>query len=419
MIFQIDPWVGAVSGRCALRPELVVVVAAMLWFSPAPAQGPPLPDDAGLSDLSLWQGPTFGTETVRADFSAGIEEGLKSFGDGLAKIFTPQVGDRLALTPPFREHVGAYSVTVGYRVTEISLAASARVPGAVITVTGRRPDGAPLKTGTSIDGVDLDLGGKRLRADTLRSFVDLSVGENEIAVEVANGGAGTKRTYRATVVRLDADLENADERSQLFREALLKGSADGLSRAIAAGADPGAIFDSGKQRASPIIVATARGFEAAVEVLVRAGADVNDVLHGPGTSAHGASALFTAVEARNERIVRLLLKAGADPDLALPGPEINKNNRLAGATPLLLAVYRGHDAVAHQLIEAGADVNRMLPDSIAGSDAALSGSSPLMLAAYQGKEDLVRLLIDAGADVSYRVSEDPARSGATNPVPPD
>ena len=145
------------------------------------------------------------------------------------------MGDRLALTPPFREHVGSYSVTVGYRVTEISLAASARVPGAVITVTGRRPDGAPLKTGTRIDGVDLDLGGKRLRADTLRSFVDLSVGENEIAVEVANGGAGTKRTYRATVVRLDADLENADERSQLFREALLKGSADGLSRAIAVG----------------------------------------------------------------------------------------------------------------------------------------------------------------------------------------
>ena len=95
MIFQIDPWVGAVSGRCALRPALVVVVAAMLWFSPAPAQaqGTPLPDDAGLSDLSLWQGPTFGTETVRADFSEGIEEGLKSFGAALANIFTPQVGE--------------------------------------------------------------------------------------------------------------------------------------------------------------------------------------------------------------------------------------------------------------------------------------------------------------------------------------
>ena len=121
-------------------------------------------------------------------------------------------------------------MTVGYRVTEISVAASARVPGAIITVTGRRPDGAPLKTGTSIDGVDLDLGGKRLRADSLKSFVDLSVGENEITVEVANGGTDTNRTYRASVVRLDADLENADERSQLFREALVNGSADGLSR---------------------------------------------------------------------------------------------------------------------------------------------------------------------------------------------
>ena len=412
MISRTNRPVRPFPGRIAVRAALFAVFAGALWLSPLSAQEKTAPNDAGLSDLAIWQGPTFGTGT--ADFGSGIEKGLKSLGKALEKAFTPQVGDRLALTPPFHADIGSYSVTIGDRMTEISVAASRRDPGAVITVTGRGPDGAPLKTSTRLNGVDFDLGERRLRADLLQSYVNLSVGKNAIAVEVASGDAGAKRTYKVTVVRQDADLKDAEERSRFFREALLKGNADGLARAISAGADAGAILDAGKQRASAIVIAAARGFADAVEVVIRAGADVNDVLRGPGTSADGASALFLAAAGGHERIARLLLEAGADPDLALPGPEAHKNNRLAGATPLLAAFNWGHDAVAHRLIESGADVNRVLPDSIAGSDTSLSGLSPLMLATYQGKQELVRKLVDAGADVNYRVSGD-RRSGGRNP----
>jgi ankyrin repeat protein len=404
--------VGLASGRIAVQSAALAIVVGMLWLSPVPAEEKRKANDAGLSNLSIWQGPTFGTGT--ADFSSGMDEGLKSLGDAFKKAFTPQVGDRFALTPAFREDVGSYSVTIGYSVTKISVAASARDPGALVTVTGQGPNGASLKTGTSFSGVDLDLGGTRLRADTLRSFVDLSVGENAIAVEVAGADASAKRTYTVTVVRLDADLDDAEERSRYFREALVNGSADGLVRAIEAGADAGAVFDFGKQRASAIVFAAAKEFEAAVEILVRAGANVNDLLHGPGTDAHGASSLFLAAAGGHEGIVRLLLEAGAYPDLAVPGPEVQKSNRLAGATPLFVAIYRGHDPVARRLIDARADVNRSLPDSIPGSATNLSGSSVLMMAAFLGKKALVRGLIDAGADVNYRVSGD-GQSGGTNP----
>ena len=403
--------VGAIFGRMAVRSVLLAMVSGMLWLSPAPAQEKTAPDEARLSDLTIWQGPAFGTGT--ADFGSSIEKGLESLGNALEKAVTPQLGDRLALTPPFREDVGSYSVTIGYRMMAISVAASRGDPGAVITMTGRGPDGAPLKTGPRFEGVNLNLGEIRLRADLLHSYVNVPVGKNAIAVEVASGDAGAKRTYKVTVVRRDADLKDVEERSYYFREALLKGNADGVARAISAGADAGAILDAGKQRASPIVIAAARGFAEAVEVVIRAGVDVNDVLRGPGTSADGASALFLAANGGHERIVGLLLEAGADPDLTLPGPEVRKNNRLAGATPLLVAIYRGNDAVVHRLIEAGADVNRVLPDSIAGSDTSLSGASPLMLAAYAGKKELVRKLIDAGADVNYRVSGD-RRSDGTN-----
>ena len=401
--------VGAVFGRMAVRSVLLAMVSGMLWLSPAPAQEKTAPDEARLSDLTIWQGPTFGTGT--ADFGSGVGKGLESFGNALMKAVMPELGDRFALTPPFRADIGSYSVTIGYRMTAISVAAARRDPDAVITMAGRGPDGAPLKTGTRMEGINLNLGERRLRADLLQSYVNLPVGKNAIAVEVASGGA--KRTYSVTVVRRDADLDEAQERSHFFREALLKGNADGLARAIAAGADAGSMIDFGNQRANGIVIAAGKGFAEAVEVLTLAGVDVNDVLRGPGTSADGASALFLAANGGHELIVGLLLEAGADPDLALPGPEVRKNSNLAGATPLLVAIYRGNEAVVHRLIEAGADVNRVLPDSIAGSDTSLSGASPLMLAAYAGKKELVRKLIDAGADVNYRVSGD-RRSGGTN-----
>ena len=132
--------VGAIFGRMAVRSVLLAMVSGMLWLSPAPAQEKTAPDEARLSDLTIWQGPAFGTGT--ADFGSSIEKGLESLGNALEKAVTPQLGDRLALTPPFREDVGSYSVTIGYRMMAISVAASRGDPGAVITMTGRVASGS-------------------------------------------------------------------------------------------------------------------------------------------------------------------------------------------------------------------------------------------------------------------------------------
>ena len=244
MISRTDRPVRPFPRRIAVRAALLAVFAGALWLSPVSAKEKTAPNDAGLSDLTIWQGPAFGTGT--ADFGSGVEKGLGSLGNALKKAFTPHLGDRFALTPPFRADVGSYSVTIVYRMMAISVAASRRDPGAVITMTGRGPDGAPLKTGPRFEGVNLNLGEIRLRADLLHSYVNLPVGKNAIAVEVASGDAGAKRTYKVTVVRRDADLKDAEERSYYFRKALLKGNADGVARAISAGADAGAILDAGK-----------------------------------------------------------------------------------------------------------------------------------------------------------------------------
>ncbi|MCY4488424.1 MAG: ankyrin repeat domain-containing protein [Deltaproteobacteria bacterium] len=396
----------------ALRTLVLAVTAAMLWLALASAQEKPPPNQTGLSALEVWEGAPF--RTARADFSGGLEKGLESLGKGLVGMFTPRLEKRLELSPVFRSDVSSYSVRIGYRVTEISILASAVPSGARIEVTGIGPGGVALKPGPRMDGIDISLGDRQLRADVLTSLKDLPVGKSKVTVRVAGGAGDKTRSAELAVVRLDADLKDAEERLLYFRGAAEKGKADALSRAIEAGADVDTVLAFGTQRATALVIAAAMGFGDAVDVAIRAGGDVNGVFHAPGDSADGASALLLAIQKGDERIVRLLLGAGADPNLTLPGPEVHRKYSLAGATPLLLALGRNEYRIARVLIETGADVNRTLPDALAGSDASLSGASPLMLASFLGKADLVDALIEAGADVNHMIPGE-RRRGGRNP----
>ena len=98
MISRTDRPVRPFPRRIAVRAALLAVFAGALWLSPVSAKEKTAPNDAGLSDLTIWQGPAFGTGT--ADFGSGVEKGLGSLGNALKKAFTPHLGDRLALTPP-------------------------------------------------------------------------------------------------------------------------------------------------------------------------------------------------------------------------------------------------------------------------------------------------------------------------------
>ena len=103
--------------------------------------------------------------------------------------------------------------------------------------------------------------------------------------------------------------------------------------------------------------------------------------------ADGSTALAWATYMNDERAVELLLRARAD---------VNKANDFHGVTPLSLACANGNSDVVKKLLAAGADPNR----------AQLSGETPLMTCADSGAVDGVKALLKRGADVNAKENKD-------------
>ncbi len=164
----------------------------------------------------------------------------------------------------------------------------------------------------------------------------------------------------------------------------------GTALAIALGLLVGCQRDLEEQRAQaelqgnnmvpPLIRASSDGDLAAVERLIRQGANVNVV------DNRGITALHYAVNCHNIdiRIVRALIAAGADIDARTP------NN----GTPLMNAVSMpyGKPEIALELLRAGANVN--VTDS--------EGETALWLATTDSSVSIVKALLDAGADPNVR-----------------
>jgi uncharacterized protein len=118
---------------------------------------------------------------------------------------------------------------------------------------------------------------------------------------------------------------------------------------------------------------------AAVEELIRAGADVK------AANRYGVTPLSLACTNGNAAMVQMLLKAGADPNTLLPG----------GETALMTAARTGVVDAVKVLLAAGADVHAKEPKR---------GQTALMWAAAEGHAQVVDELLRAGADLRYRLS---------------
>lgn len=149
---------------------------------------------------------------------------------------------------------------------------------------------------------------------------------------------------------------------------------------------------------------------AAVDGLLRAGADVN------GAQGDGATALHWAVYLNEAPLVDRLIAAGANVNAA--------NDH--GVTPLGLACENRNEAIIDALLRRGADPNASVSfgesalmtasraGTVAGVKALLArgakvdvaershGQTALMWAVSERHPDIVRLLIEAGADVRAR-----------------
>ena len=149
----------------------------------------------------------------------------------------PRLGDRLTLTPAFTQGGTSYTVTISYAVTSFSLITSGSHPGTTIEVTDMGADGTPLKTGSSINDLNITPEETEMRVDIFRSFKQVPLGKNTITVEVASNDGSTIQTTAVAVGRLNPDMNNQKERDPFFLESIVDEDADGVRRAIEAGAD--------------------------------------------------------------------------------------------------------------------------------------------------------------------------------------
>ena len=118
--------------------------------------------------------------------------------------------------------------------------------------------------------------------------------------------------------------------------------------------------------------------EIAIDLLIRAGADVN-----VATDFHAVTPLALACANGNSGAVAKLLAAGADPNIANRG----------GETPLMACANTGAEEGIRALLKRGADVNAK-----EGKD----DQTALMWAAAEKHPQVVRALVKNGANVAAR-----------------
>ena len=143
---------------------------------------------------------------------------------------------------------------------------------------------------------------------------------------------------------------------------------------------------------SAMMFAARVGDLASMQLLLAAGADVNDA------DAWGVSAMVLAAHSGFPELVQLLLDRGADP-----------NSAAAGFTALHAAIMRRDEKTVKALLTHGADPNvpvlTWTPTRRASDDfhfpPSLVGATPFWLAARIGDPDLMRLLAEHGADPHF------------------
>ncbi|XP_059165790.1 uncharacterized protein LOC131948271 [Physella acuta] len=140
---------------------------------------------------------------------------------------------------------------------------------------------------------------------------------------------------------------------------------------IKAGADLNHLNDDG---CNSLMIASINGHDKVVDILIEAGADINYV------KRDGYNALMIASQNGHAKVADILIKAGA---------EINYVKR-DGYNALMIASQNGHNKVVDILIKARADIHHVEDDR----------KNALMIASENGHDKVVDILIKAGADIN-------------------
>jgi ankyrin repeat protein len=183
----------------------------------------------------------------------------------------------------------------------------------------------------------------------------------------------------------DTNLVTKLRNSAALLKACRENDIDVVRGLLQRGASPNCF---GRHQITPLVEAASRGFESAVTLLLRYGADAN------AQTTCGESAVGYAAANGHTKILNALLKSGGAPDCSviLFGEKVSA---------LTMSCGRGDMASVRLLIAAGASPN--------GFD---EPERPIVLAARNDHLEVVRFLLQSGANVNLR-----SRSGKTALIP--
>ena len=175
----------------------------------------------------------------------------------------------------------------------------------------------------------------------------------------------------ASAFAISLPLFAEQEAGTRFAVAIERNDAEAVKALLDEGVPVDTFIDYGEHKITPLMKAAWEGDATIVEMLLAAGAKIED-------GAHGMPPLQFAASAGKVDMIRFLVKRGAN---------VNYGVKAGGQTALLYAIYGGHVDAVKALIELKADVNAKTKD----------GDTPLSAAKKGDQEELIAILKAAGA----------------------
>jgi ankyrin repeat protein len=349
-----------------------VIVVALVASATAGAADMRLVDAAKRNDL----------QTARALVAAHADLNARQ-NDGATALHWAAYHDNLELAALLLDAGAPAAVANDLRVTPLFIAATA---GSAEMVRRLIAAGAEVNAANATNVTPLMAAARSGSVETVAALLDRGarVDEHETVRDQTALMWAAAEGHPAIVGALVAHGADLRARSRVRPVLVNRGDYNG-GRA-------NAIEEVGRGGYSALMFAARSGSGEVVDLLLSAGADVNE------TAPDGTSVLLMAAHSGHGRLAGALLERGADPNAAE-----------RGYTPLHAAILRGDRQLVAALLAKHADPNaritkgtplRRFGEQQFVLPGTFVGSTPFLLAARYAELEIMRTLVAHGADVS-------------------
>ena len=234
----------------------------------------------------------------------------------------------------------------------------------IVQVLIQKKDGVNKDIGTDIDKGD--------KLDRTALHFAAAAGHTHIARSLIEAGAALNiPDNKGMTPLLTAANSSTSKAEEIVKALLKKAEAKNIAKEL--------LNKTSKDETTVLMLAASNGQQKTVDILIKAGADIN-----AQRESDGMTALMLAAYSDQEKIVADLIKAGA---------RVNAQRKGDGMTALMFAASNGQQKIVDELINAGAEVNGQREKD---------GMTALMFAAYNGQQKVVDALLEAKTEVNTR-----------------